>query len=157
MKNILITLSFIFIQNITFGQTFYEKIVKRFYTQIDSNHVLDCGDSTSEQLSLTYVYDIPEIPAPSSNITLENLHDFIVDYFGDIMVQELVENYNQIPADVRSQFAKSTYLVDAKVVVGHETKSSFEWISGQVKIKIMFQPSNKKFKRSFFKKLFNKV
>ncbi len=157
MKKILTILTFVFIQNSTFGQTFYEKVVQRFYEKIDSSHTFDCSDSTSECLSLTYIYDLPEVPAPSSNMCLEDLHNWIVECNADIMFQELVENYNLIPDNVKKQFAKTSYLIDAKIVVGHETKSSFEWISGTVKYKIFFQPGNKKFKKSFLKKLFGKV
>ena len=157
MRNILTILTFLLIQNCSFGQTSYEKIVKRFYTEIDSNHVLDCADSVSERLSMVYTYEIPEVPAPSSNITLESLHDYIVEYSGEAMYLDLIENYNQIPADVRKQFARSSYLIDAKITITHQTKSNFEWITGKVTFKIMFQSPTKRFKRGFLKKLFGKV
>jgi hypothetical protein len=153
MKNILTSLFLILSLN-SFGQDWQERIVRDFYTRIDSSKSFECCDKVNEAVSFEFIFDTYEMPYNSTNEVFDMHYVNVIDSsMASTIVDELYKSYNKIPKRLRKKFKRSCYNIETKTEVSEIVGNELIFASGKVHFNFFFQ-TDKPYKRSWIKKMF---
>jgi hypothetical protein len=153
MKNILTSLFLILSLN-SFGQDWQERIVRDFYTRIDSSKSFECCDKVNEAVSFEYIFDTYEMPYNSTNEVFNMYYGSVMDSSTiSTIVDNLYKSYNKIPRKLRKTFKRSCYTIEIKTEVSEVVGNELIFAQGKVHFNFFFQ-TDKPYKRSWIKKMF---
>jgi len=149
-------LIFLFLSFQSYGQKGFTKYASKFYSIIDSTHKLDCCDSCSYGISITY--EIPLLEFPYDKVDLEDYESkHTDDDFMNAYIDNLVEAYYKIKPSIRNKITKSCYTIKTNFDINRDvTNDGFYWVEGTLTIKFIFQTDDKNFSKPWWKKLFKK-
>lgn len=153
MKKIL-TLLFLILSLNSFGQDWQERIVRDFYTRIDSSKSFECCDKVNEAVSFEFIFDTYEMPYNSTNEVFDMHYKSVMDSSTiSTIVDDLYKSYNKIPKRLRKNFKRSCYTIEIKTEVSEIVGNELIFAQGKVHFNFFFQ-TDKPYKRSWIKKIF---
>ena len=158
MKSIL-TISIILITNFCFAQSdFYTRIVKKFYSKIDSSRNLGCCDSSKMSYTTTYKIPLPEYPIFDKLDIQEYESKVMDDDMIELITMDLVSFYNKIKPSIRNNITKSCYKIKEHYTVECDrTGSHIYWVEGYLIISFTYQGKGEYFGQPWWKKTYYKI
>ena len=152
MKKIL-TSVFLLVSTLTFGQTWNDKIARKFYSRIDSGKTFDCCDDHNRAITLDHTFTTYEMPYNSVSQAFDEHYEFVMDSLTiETIVDDLVKSYNKIPKKLRDKFTRSCYSMETKTQVSENLNSDILFVDGQIHFNFSFQMKTP-YKRNIFKRM----
>jgi len=153
MKKIL-TLLFLILSLNSFGQNWKQRVIRDFYTRIDSSKSFECCDKENVVITFEFVFDTYEMPYNSVNEVFDIHYENVIDSsVASEIVDELMKSYNRIPKKLRKKFKRSCFNIDTKTEVNETVGNELIFASGKVNFSFFFQ-TDKPYKRSWIKRFF---
>ena len=154
MKKILTTSLFLILSLNSFGQNWQQRVIRDFYSRIDSSKSFICCDKVNEAITFEFIFDTYEMPYNSVNEVFDIHYGSVIDSsVASTIVDELMKSYNRIPKKLRNKFKKSCYNIDIKTEVNETVGNELIFASGKVHFSFFFQ-TDKPYKTCWFKRFF---